>query len=387
MDATAAAEHPAGEAVEYAPLQRSLPPDAPKSIADYERLLESGPFVKPRPPFTYQPQLAAIADQSLIRGETLELQAKLSGWDPANGQAEFKLDEFSPASMTIDDEGHIAWSPKPTTETGDYPVGVVVTSPVNPEASLSVAFNVTLRDPNLPPTLTLPAEVQVAYVGRIWTLQATAEDPEQAGGLTYSLAGEAPAGLTIDARSGTLRWEVTPESEPGEVSVTVEVADAGEPAATASQTLTVKVDDDAAQSTRLVGCLGEGDQWTAFLYDAATNKRDFLKVGDEFKIADIVGKVASIDRLTLEFDDAKGHWRLSQDQWLRDAELLAASPTNAADSTADAPIEVTPADDPPPTAVETPASGTPAEVPAGEAPAPSPAPPAAEGDDAPTADR
>ena len=32
----------------------------------------------------------------------------------------------------IDDEGNIAWSPKPTTETGDYPVGVIVTSPVNP---------------------------------------------------------------------------------------------------------------------------------------------------------------------------------------------------------------------------------------------------------------
>lgn len=376
LDGTTAAEHAAGEIVEFAPLQRNISPTVPQSIADYERLLESGPFVKPRPPFVYRPQLAPIADQTLIRGDTLEIQAKLTGWDPANGQAKFALDEFSPASMTIDDEGNIAWSPKPTTETGDYPVGVIVTSPVNPNESLSLNFNVTLRDPNLPPQLTLPAEIPIAWIGRIWTLPAAGVDPDQAGPLEYSLSGTPPAGLTIDPANGVLRWELPPEVEPGEVPVSVQVADAGDPPETATATINVRVEDDAAQYTYLVGCLRDGDRWTAFLYDRSSNQKQFLKVGDAFQIADIAGKVAAIDLNTMEFEDAQGRWRLDQEQPLRNAELLiataATTPDSAAGPNADAPIETAPAADPPSSEAQ---------------PDPPSTPPAAGGDDAPPADR
>lgn len=320
---TTAERHDAGAIVELAPERQPLDPQAPQSVAEYRQLLEQGPFTKPRPPVVYRPQLAAIPNQTLIRGTPLTVQARLTGWDPADGPPIFLLSEDAPPGMQVDDDGRIIWSPGNDVPAGDYPVTLAVTSALNEDHYLSASFRVTLRDRNLPPQLTPPAQLPTAWIGRIWTAKVTAVDPDESGKLSYRLTGQPPAGATIDPQSGVLRWEVPETVEPGQVSLTVEVSDGGSPPQTASATLTVTVEDDAAQFTYLVGCIRDGDRWTAWLYDRSTNRSLYLQPGAEFTVADIAGKVVAIDLRSMEFEDQEGRWRLEHERPLRQAELVA----------------------------------------------------------------
>lgn len=320
---TAAERHEAGAVVELAPERPPLDPQAPKSVAEYRQLLERGPFTKPRPPVVYRPQLASIPNQTLIRGAPLTVQARLTGWDPADGPPIFLLDDNAPAGMQVDDDGRIIWSPGADVPAGDYPVTLAVASAVNESLHLTTSFRVTLRDRNLAPNITPPTRLPTAWIGRVWTAQVTAVDPDNSGKLSYRLTGQPPAGATIDPQTGLVRWEVPATVEPGSVPLTVEVSDGGSPPQTAAVTLTVSVDDDAAQFTYLVGCIRDGDRWTAWLYDRSTNRSLYLQPGAEFTVADISGKVVAIDLRSMEFEDAEGRWRLEHERPLRQAEPVA----------------------------------------------------------------
>jgi hypothetical protein len=255
---------------------------------------------------------------------------------------------------------------------------VIVTSAVNPARLLQTEFTVTLQEPNLPPTITIPASIPVAWIGRVWSVPVSATDPDQTGELRYSLTGQPPAGLTIDEKSGLLRWEIGEAVEPGDVPISVQVTDAGTPSQSATASLTVKVEDDAAAFTYLVGCIRDGDRWTAWLYDRSLNKSRYVKVGDDFTVADIKGKVTAIDLRSMQFSDAEGVWKLEQEQPLRQAELVAVAPPAATPEAAPAPAATPPAGEPTvPTSEPAPASppGTAPPVPPGDTP-PSPQPPA-----------
>lgn len=369
VDSTVAADHPAGAVVEMAPV-KPADPSQPQSIADYERLLTAGPFVKPRPPFVYRPQLASIPNATLIRGNTFSAQAKVSSWDPADGPPQYELDEFSPASMQIDDEGRITWTPGPTADPDVYPVGVIVTSKSNRSRTLQTAFTVTLQLPNLPPQVTPPATVPIAWIGRVWSVSVTAVDQDQSGRLQYSLTGQIPTGLTIDERTGVLRWDVGQATEPGTFPITVQVSDGGNPPQTATASLTIQVEDDAAQFTYLVGCIRDGENWTAWLYDRSSNKSQYLKVGQQFAVSDIAGKVTSINLTSMEFADGEGLWKLVQEQPLRKAELIGAPQPAASPDAAPQPAG-SPASASPPEPKPTDATPIPSELPApaGDTPA------------------
>ena len=320
VDSTTPVDHPVGAFVEYTPVAFDATGDRPESIDAYVRLLEGGPFVKPRPPIQYNPTLAPIANQTLFRGNTLTTQARVSSWDPGHGPAVYALDDTSPASMRIDSDGQITWTPGDDAPADTYPVGVVVTARDKPDLQLTTSFEVTLKDPNLPPRLSVPSSIPIAYIGRGWRLSLNAQDPDQTGGLTFSLASGAPEGLNIDPRTGELRWALPETIEPGETSITVQVTDNGDPPQSATANLTVPVEDDNAQFTYLVGCLRDGDRWTAWLYDRSTNRSQYLQIGDRFQVADISGTIAAIDLTSMEFEDESYRWRLPQEQSLRDAE-------------------------------------------------------------------
>jgi len=78
------------------------------------------------------------------------------------------------------------------------------------------------------------------------TLNVTAEGtdadiPTQA--LSYSLSGEVPAGMSIDASSGAITWETTEADGPGSVTVQVTVTDDGTPALSDTKELSVTVNE------------------------------------------------------------------------------------------------------------------------------------------------
>jgi len=93
---------------------------------------------------------------------------------------------------------------------------------------------------NAPPTLDPLAPVTVDE-GRQLQVQAVGHDPDPAQTLTYSLIGNVPSGAQIGASTGILTWTPAEDQGPGSYSITVQVADSGTPALTASQVLQVAV--------------------------------------------------------------------------------------------------------------------------------------------------
>ena len=72
------------------------------------------------------------------------------------------------------------------------------------------------------------------FDGRVWSYQVKATDPD-GDTLTYSLKS-APAGMTIDPSTGSIKWEVPPDFI-GKASFTVSVADGHGGEATQSRTI------------------------------------------------------------------------------------------------------------------------------------------------------
>ncbi len=87
--------------------------------------------------------------------------------------------------------------------------------------------------------------------GSPWTVNLKAEswDPE-AGSPTYSAEGELPAGLTLDAASGTLKWTAAKDFPAGEYKVTIAAVGSYNSNFRTSKELTIKV-RDANQPPRL----------------------------------------------------------------------------------------------------------------------------------------
>jgi RHS repeat-associated protein len=80
-----------------------------------------------------------------------------------------------------------------------------------------------LRTPNSPPRIT-SAPVTTAATGVLYTYAALAADPDPGDLLTFSLP-TAPAGMTLDATTGLIRWTPTP-AQLGRHDVVVRVHDA-----------------------------------------------------------------------------------------------------------------------------------------------------------------
>ena len=124
-----------------------------------------------------------------------------------------------------------------------------------------------------------------------------------------------------DAASGELTW--TPaEAAPGPVKVTVQVADNGNPPATASQEFTINVGDDLAQFTELTSIIEVDGRREFWLSDKSTNKLLKLHEGETLKYADIEAKVARIDRRSVLLEKDAAQWRLNLGENLKSLKKL-----------------------------------------------------------------
>ena len=81
-----------------------------------------------------------------------------------------------------------------------------------------------IRLTNSPPVLSVPAE-HVADEGAVIIIQATATDPDPLQSLTFSLVGSVPAGMTIGADTGLIRWPTGEGAGPSTNVITVVVTD------------------------------------------------------------------------------------------------------------------------------------------------------------------
>ena len=71
----------------------------------------------------------------------------------------------------------------------------------------------------------------------------------------------------------------------------ITVTDAGSPRKPTRRTLTLRLTDDNALYTYFVGAVIDNGKPEAWLYDRSTNRRTVVREGEEFRIADVTGKV------------------------------------------------------------------------------------------------
>ena len=95
---------------------------------------------------------------------------------------------------------------------------------------------------NQPPTLAFIPDRNVR-VGESITFTNVASDPDAGQTLTFTLNVDAPANARIGERSGWFQWSPTRSQAPGVYPITVTVTDDGVPAASASRTFLVGVED------------------------------------------------------------------------------------------------------------------------------------------------
>ncbi len=123
--------------------------------------------------------------------------------DPDPGDAiPFSLDT-APSGMQIDGTtGQVSWTP---TQPDD--VGVQVRASDSHGLHATQSFTIHVVSPGSPPTL-VPIGDRAVELGQTLQMQVFAIDPDAGDTLRYGLVA-APAGMTIGAADGRLRWQPT----------------------------------------------------------------------------------------------------------------------------------------------------------------------------------
>ncbi len=308
---TFAGNHAAKAVIELAPIKPGVPS---RSMEEFRKILAANVFIKPPPPKEYKLKIGPITPPAFARGASLDFTIPVSNYDPTLGKPEFVLVNEPPPGLRLDRGiGKLMWTPDPKQAIGTFPLKLEVRHPSAANGVETADVIVTFREPNSQPTAKLDG-LPIAYLGRPWSFPLQVEDPETpANKLVFKLESP-PPGLTIDSVKRTLEW-TPPSTQPaGEITVTVAVTDDGLPPNTLTMKIPVKVQDDDAQFTFLVGSVAVDGAWQAWLYNRAQDKRTVIRVGDSVQISDIQGTVAEIgkDFVVLKHGDAEHRLQLGK---------------------------------------------------------------------------
>jgi hypothetical protein len=317
QDFTTASACPVGASIEQMRLNDEVPA---RSAQEIKQLLASNVFVKPAPPVQYKPRIAPLGEKTLTRGKPIEFSIVALGYDPAKGRPEYSLVAPALEGSKLDkSSGKFSWSPSKEQKAGKYTFKIDVKHPSATGGRLSESVTVVLREPNTPPKIATKPAPDV-FIGRPWKFALEATDAESTKTkLTWKLGENPPPGMTIDGRTGEINWTPDESTEAGEKTVQVTVTDDGSPAQSASQSLNLNVQDDAAMFTYLTTIFSVDGKVLAKLYDRSQDKSTDLRVGTRFAVADIHGTVSQIDKKQIVFTDGEDVHRLQIGQSLRES--------------------------------------------------------------------
>lgn len=276
-----AEKHSSGAAVEEFPLQAGK--DATEAVA---AMWTRSIFTKPTKQIDYRPRLASTNAPVAIRGENWTWKLEVSGWNPAFGSPKFEL-LSGPAGLELDEKtGVLSWHVGPQAETGMQTAEILVWGTNGRNSGFTPSVNIRVRDPNLPPRFE-EAKPLTFYIGRETKVRIPAIDPDgDSKKLTYVLT-EGPPGMTVDSRTGELKWNPGDELAPQEYKVRLEVKDSDDMPQTATAQLTVTLLEDSAKFTYLTGYLKRTNGVEEFLViDRATNRNSLVRKGDRLQVAD-----------------------------------------------------------------------------------------------------
>lgn len=171
------------------------------------------------------PVLSPIADQNASTGATLSFIVNAT--DPNPGQTLTYSLANAPAGASVDGNGTFSWTPA---EVGTFTITVVVTDDGSPPESDSQDVQITVIGANTPPQIVLPTRV-AGLPGTPITFTATANDPDPGQTLAFAAIG-GPPGSSIDFLTGEFSWTPAPADLGTTQSVTIAVADSGNPSGT-----------------------------------------------------------------------------------------------------------------------------------------------------------
>ena len=190
------------------------------------------------------PNMAAIADQTVERGESLTFTVTATDVDVPADTLTFSIDPDSlalvPGATINSTTGVFTWTPGATQTLGDVTIRILVTDNGTPALSDSEEVTITVTDDeNDAPMITTIAD-QNATEGTALTFSVMATDSNAGDVLVYALAAGFPAGANINATTG--EFSFTPaENQQGPQTVTVVVSDNGTPAMSATETFIINV--------------------------------------------------------------------------------------------------------------------------------------------------
>lgn len=332
---SAAQAHNTGETVELVPLRKAKASD--RSAEALAALMATrNLFAKPRPKVEIKPRLSPSGTQPAVKGTPLTLTVKADIWDQSAGVPTFEIEGETLPGLTLDAEtGALKWTPPPETAPGEYKVKIAAYGALAPSTRAVTELTFKLRNANRPPKFKSAGSLN-AFLGRPFSLEAIAEDPDENERLRYELTGTPLAGAAIDARSGKFTWTPGEDLEPGDFRQEVTVTDGGEPPLTAKTTLVIKASEDSARFAKLSGIVGLNGTMQAWFTDPSVNKKTVLHEGESFRFSEIEGKVVAIDKDSVTFETAGNRMRLVIGDAVR--EMKPAPPPPEKTEPAEAPV-------------------------------------------------
>lgn len=186
------------------------------------------------------PVITPPGTQQVGVGQLLTVNVLATDADLPAQTLTYSLSGTVPIGATINSStGVFTWTPTIVHVGSTVPITVNVSDGVT---SSSATFNVMVVGGNSPPAIN-PIPNLTVTEGDVVNLTIVATDPE-GGTVTFSLGAGAPPALELDPNTGELRWATTEADGPNVYTITVIATDNGTPAASASRTFTITVNED-----------------------------------------------------------------------------------------------------------------------------------------------
>ncbi|MGV3773775.1 MAG: Ig-like domain-containing protein [Verrucomicrobiales bacterium] len=220
------------------------------------------------------PVLGRITSKTIPEGNRWELQLNATDIDTETGALRFRFASEAPEGMILDgNSGLISWTPSEA----QGPATFNVTAEVN-DGELKAAANFTiqvLEQHNRPALLPLNDTAITAGTALQVRVQAVDHDlPVEA--LSFRLL-EKPEGMTIEERSGTIKWLPTTDQS-GDYRIIVEVEDS----AGLTDSITFKVIVKPAGAVKMIGPVVEANA-LRFTFEPALSQTFILQSSPDMK--------------------------------------------------------------------------------------------------------
>ena len=193
------------------------------------------------------PLFAPVPPREIAERSTLSLQPTVTDPDLPPNPVTFRLLE-GPSGMEINPQtGALSWIPTEAQGPAIHPVLVVATdsnaAAVNsPALSATNRIEIRVTEVNSPPVFAPIADFSIPELEAFSVLIKATDEDLPANAFTYELMS-GPAGLTLNARTGELRWTPEESQGPGVNSVIVRVTDGGTPVLAATNTFVITVQE------------------------------------------------------------------------------------------------------------------------------------------------